>query len=52
MLDLTTDQMEVVVGGNPAVTAIAIVGFFVMGGYEASVDFTSGMIEGFMDAAK
>lgn len=50
MIDLTVQQIDNVAGGNPLLALIAVAGFFSMGGYEASVEFTSGAIEGFMEA--
>jgi len=52
MVDLTVQQIDSVAGGNPILVFIAVAGFFALGGYEASIDFTSGMIEGFVEAGK
>lgn len=51
MFELTGDQKDAVSGGNPILITMAVIGFFATT-YQQSVDFTSGMIEGFMDAGK
>lgn len=52
MIDLNLQQIEQVAGGNPILVLIAAAGFFALGGYRASIDFTSGFIEGFVEAGK
>lgn len=49
MFELTANQLDSVSGGNAVLGVIAVIAFFSTA-YEDSVNFTSGMIEGFMDA--
>ena len=49
MVDLKLEQCEAVSGGF-VMEVIAITMFMCGGGYRGAVDFTSGAIEGFMEA--
>ena len=49
MVDLKLEQCEAVSGGF-VMEAIAITMFMCGGGYRGAVDFTSGAIDGFMEA--
>lgn len=51
MVDLNLGQCEAVSGGL-IMQAIAVCVFLTQGGYRAAVDFTSGAIEGFVEAGK
>lgn len=50
MLELTNEQCEDASGG--VVGALAVVAWLTQGGYRAAVDFTSGAIEGFVEAGQ
>jgi hypothetical protein len=51
MVELSVEQCEAASGGF-IMSAIAISVFLTQGGYRAAVDFTSGAIEGFMEAGQ
>lgn len=50
MIELTSAQCEEAGGG--IVGVLAMITFLSMGGYRAAIDFTSGAIEGFVEAGK
>lgn len=50
MRELIFDEVNEVDGG--VIRAIAIAGYFALGGYAATVDFVSGAIEGFVEAGE
>lgn len=51
MIDLNLEHCEQVSGGF-LLQALAVVIFLTQGGYRASIDFTSGAIEGFVEAGE
>lgn len=50
MTVMTDMEIESVSGGNAFLVVLATATFFACGGYEKSIDFVSGAMEGFMDA--
>lgn len=51
MVELNLEQCEAASGGF-ILQAIAVCVFMTQGGYRAAIDFTSGAIEGFVEAGK
>lgn len=51
MVELNLEQCEAASGGF-FLQAMALVVFMTQGGYRAAIDFTSGAIEGFVEAGK